>query len=166
VRLGDFSPTPSSRLSPVTKRIGRDGSESLGKRFNFPPFFLSFFPLSPSGLLGSLFCLLFTLLPYNTCATVYTTSLNLVNTVGSLGKKKSPPPPVTENCVMAARENVSVGIVGMGDMGKMYARVIAAAGWRFVTHSFLPFFTHSFWVVLKTELEVSMLATGKTSSKA
>ncbi|PUU78196.1 hypothetical protein B9Z19DRAFT_1084509 [Tuber borchii] len=30
---------------------------------------------------------------------------------------------------MAARENVSVGIIGMGDMGKMYARAIAAAGW-------------------------------------
>ena len=40
----------------------------------------------------------------------------------------------------AARENVSVGIVGMGDMGKLYARVIAAAGWRFVTHSFLSSF--------------------------
>ncbi|RPA97865.1 Prephenate dehydrogenase [Choiromyces venosus 120613-1] len=29
----------------------------------------------------------------------------------------------------AARKDVSVGIIGMGDMGKMYARVIAAAGW-------------------------------------
>ena len=27
-------------------------------------------------------------------------------------------------------ENVSVGIIGMGDMGKMYARRISAAGWR------------------------------------
>jgi len=25
---------------------------------------------------------------------------------------------------------IAVGIIGMGDMGKMYARRIAAAGWR------------------------------------
>ena len=27
----------------------------------------------------------------------------------------------------------TVGIIGMGAMGKMYARRIAAAGWRFVS---------------------------------
>lgn len=27
-------------------------------------------------------------------------------------------------------ENVIVGIIGMGDMGKMYARRISDAGWR------------------------------------
>jgi 3-hydroxyisobutyrate dehydrogenase-like beta-hydroxyacid dehydrogenase len=32
----------------------------------------------------------------------------------------------------AAREGIAVGIIGMGDMGKMYARRIAAAGWRYV----------------------------------
>jgi len=80
---------------------------------------------------------------------------------------------------MAARENVSVGIIGMGDMGKMYARAIAAAGWRFVTHflffhsllSLLPSFLPSLSLSLllgnaKTKLEVSMLATGKKSSRA
>lgn len=30
------------------------------------------------------------------------------------------------------QENKSVGIIGMGDMGKMYARRIAGAGWRSV----------------------------------
>jgi len=30
----------------------------------------------------------------------------------------------------AAREGIAVGIIGMGDMGKMYARRIATAGWR------------------------------------
>ncbi|PWW75525.1 Prephenate dehydrogenase [Tuber magnatum] len=34
-----------------------------------------------------------------------------------------------ENCEMTARKEVFVGIIGMGDMGKMYARAIAAAGW-------------------------------------
>ena len=28
---------------------------------------------------------------------------------------------------------LTVGIIGMGDMGKMYARRISAAGWRYVT---------------------------------
>jgi len=28
-------------------------------------------------------------------------------------------------------EDISVGIIGMGDMGKMYARGIGAAGWRY-----------------------------------
>ena len=94
-----------------------------------------------------------------------------MNTVGSLVK----------SCEMAARENVSVGIIGMGDMGKMYARAIAAAGWRFVTHFFflsfpvkfasLPSLSFSFSFSLflgnaKTKLEVSMLATGKKSSRA
>lgn len=77
---------------------------------------------------------------------------------------------------MAARENVSVGIIGMGDMGKMYARAIAAAGWRFVTHfSFFLSFPVKFAFLLpslslflflgnaKIKLEVSMLATGKKS---
>jgi len=27
-------------------------------------------------------------------------------------------------------EKVSVGIIGMGDMGKMYARRLSDAGWR------------------------------------
>lgn len=27
-------------------------------------------------------------------------------------------------------ENFVVGIIGMGDMGKMYARRLSAAGWR------------------------------------
>lgn len=27
-------------------------------------------------------------------------------------------------------ENFIVGIIGMGDMGKMYARRLSAAGWR------------------------------------
>jgi prephenate dehydrogenase (NADP+) len=27
-------------------------------------------------------------------------------------------------------DDVSVGIIGMGDMGKMYARRISEAGWR------------------------------------
>jgi prephenate dehydrogenase (NADP+) len=27
-------------------------------------------------------------------------------------------------------EGFTVGIIGMGDMGKMYARRLAAAGWR------------------------------------
>jgi len=27
-------------------------------------------------------------------------------------------------------EHISVGIIGMGDMGKMYARRISDAGWR------------------------------------
>ena len=32
-----------------------------------------------------------------------------------------------------AMENFTVGIIGMGDMGKMYARRISAAGWRYVS---------------------------------
>jgi prephenate dehydrogenase (NADP+) len=31
-----------------------------------------------------------------------------------------------------AQQGIAVGIIGMGDMGKMYARRIAAAGWRCV----------------------------------
>ncbi|CUS11705.1 unnamed protein product [Tuber aestivum] len=34
-----------------------------------------------------------------------------------------------EKCEMTARREIFVGIIGMGDMGRMYARVIAAAGW-------------------------------------
>ena len=30
----------------------------------------------------------------------------------------------------AKMEHISVGIIGMGDMGKMYARRISDAGWR------------------------------------
>lgn len=30
----------------------------------------------------------------------------------------------------ANMENTTVGIIGMGDMGKMYARRISDAGWR------------------------------------
>jgi lactate dehydrogenase-like 2-hydroxyacid dehydrogenase len=36
-----------------------------------------------------------------------------------------------------AQHGIAVGIIGMGDMGKMYARRIAAAGWRCVpSHAF------------------------------
>ena len=28
-------------------------------------------------------------------------------------------------------ENIAVGIIGMGEMGKMYARRLSAAGWRY-----------------------------------
>lgn len=31
---------------------------------------------------------------------------------------------------------LTVGIIGMGDMGKMYARRISAAGWRYVASRF------------------------------
>lgn len=34
--------------------------------------------------------------------------------------------------VAVPQESKSVGIIGMGDMGKMYARRIAKAGWRSV----------------------------------
>ena len=27
-------------------------------------------------------------------------------------------------------DNITIGIIGMGDMGQMYARRISAAGWR------------------------------------
>lgn len=37
----------------------------------------------------------------------------------------SPPPKNGD-----ATPGIAVGIIGMGDMGKMYARGIAAAGWR------------------------------------
>lgn len=29
---------------------------------------------------------------------------------------------------------MEVGIIGMGDMGKMYARRLSAAGWRYVAY--------------------------------
>jgi prephenate dehydrogenase (NADP+) len=29
-------------------------------------------------------------------------------------------------------ESIAVGIIGMGDMGKLYARRLSAAGWRYV----------------------------------
>jgi prephenate dehydrogenase (NADP+) len=31
---------------------------------------------------------------------------------------------------MVDMDKIVVGIIGMGDMGKMYARRISAAGWR------------------------------------
>lgn len=34
---------------------------------------------------------------------------------------------------------VAVGIIGMGDMGKLYARRISAAGWRYAPRCFLVF---------------------------
>ncbi len=30
----------------------------------------------------------------------------------------------------AEMDHVSIGVIGMGDMGKMYAERISAAGWR------------------------------------
>lgn len=41
------------------------------------------------------------------------------------GSSMSPPPKNGD-----ATPGIAVGIIGMGDMGKMYARGIAAAGWR------------------------------------
>lgn len=34
---------------------------------------------------------------------------------------------------MAAMEGKSIGIIGMGDMGKMYARRLSDAGWKYVS---------------------------------
>jgi prephenate dehydrogenase (NADP+) len=34
-----------------------------------------------------------------------------------------------------AEPDVAIGIIGMGDMGKMYARRLAAAGWRYGPHN-------------------------------
>ena len=31
---------------------------------------------------------------------------------------------------MAKMDDITVGIIGMGEMGKMYARRISAAGWK------------------------------------
>lgn len=31
---------------------------------------------------------------------------------------------------MAKMDEITVGIIGMGEMGKMYARRISTAGWR------------------------------------
>jgi phosphoglycerate dehydrogenase-like enzyme len=35
-----------------------------------------------------------------------------------------------DNVTPTQQQGIAVGIIGMGDMGKMYARRIAAAGWR------------------------------------
>lgn len=44
----------------------------------------------------------------------------------------------TANDTNHPRPVLAVGIIGMGDMGKLYARRIAAAGWRFVPTSKVP----------------------------
>lgn len=36
----------------------------------------------------------------------------------------------TANAVPPGLENFVVGLIGMGDMGKMYAERLSAAGWR------------------------------------
>lgn len=38
----------------------------------------------------------------------------------------------TRNVEVRGNTSRSVGLIGMGDMGKMYARCIAGAGWRYV----------------------------------
>ena len=38
--------------------------------------------------------------------------------------------PTTEFTIPAGMENFVVGLIGMGDMGKMYAERLSAAGWR------------------------------------
>ena len=35
------------------------------------------------------------------------------------------------------QRSISVGIIGMGDMGKMYCRVMGDAGWRYISISVL-----------------------------
>lgn len=42
----------------------------------------------------------------------------------------SRPLPYDPNVELPPQSEISVGIIGMGDMGKMYARRISAAGWR------------------------------------
>lgn len=32
--------------------------------------------------------------------------------------------------MVLTKENASIGIIGMGDMGKLYAQRLSAAGWR------------------------------------
>jgi prephenate dehydrogenase (NADP+) len=32
--------------------------------------------------------------------------------------------------MVLTKENASIGIIGMGDMGKMYAQRLSQAGWR------------------------------------
>jgi phosphoglycerate dehydrogenase-like enzyme len=36
-------------------------------------------------------------------------------------------------CLAATMGDAIVGIIGMGDMGKMYARRISKAGWRYAS---------------------------------
>ncbi|KAL3712269.1 prephenate dehydrogenase (NADP(+)) [Talaromyces marneffei ATCC 18224] len=36
--------------------------------------------------------------------------------------------------MVLTKENASIGIIGMGDMGKMYAQRLSQAGWRFISH--------------------------------
>lgn len=36
----------------------------------------------------------------------------------------------TQQAVPKGMENFVVGLIGMGDMGKMYAERLSAAGWR------------------------------------
>lgn len=43
-------------------------------------------------------------------------------------KMAATPPPTSQ--VPEGMEGFTVGIIGMGDMGKMYARRLSAAGWR------------------------------------
>lgn len=36
----------------------------------------------------------------------------------------------TQSCVPPSMEGFVVGLIGMGDMGRMYARRLSSAGWR------------------------------------
>ena len=44
----------------------------------------------------------------------------MINTINSMGFYNH----------TAKMENITIGIIGMGDMGKMYARRISDTGWR------------------------------------
>ena len=56
------------------------------------------------------------------------------------------------------RLTISVGIIGMGDMGKMYARRLSEAGWKYVPGFNLPLQMLCFrvpWFIILTVFRVN-----------